>query len=650
MRPFLTLLLSTLLCTGVPAQELQLFESFTDHAVLQRNVDHPLWGWAEPGKVVRVVFGDQRLSVKADKGGRWRVSLPATPAGGPHLISVMSGKEAVLLRDVYFGDVYLLGGQSNMYWSLERIDPSGKLAADLVDPLVRELRVKLEYDAQPREHLPLDEGADRWVVGTAEGHQKFSAVGAYFANNIRREIGIPIGLLHSSWGGSRIEPWMRPQALGLDGEAQNPQDVLNPAGKTSRARFATDFPGRELPTEDLSDNAAWLADDVDVSAWPTMKLPTLWEDAGYPGVDGVFYFRRTFDLTAEQAAGKATLHLGPIDDDDFTYLNGQLVGTTSDHAAARDYEIGSGLLRVGENTLAIRVVDKKGGGGFTSGAAEKMKLSTVAGDVPLAGGYRFHIGAFRVGGDYNKVPVILYNAMIAPLKGYPLTAVLWYQGESNAGEGDNVKYSDLKKGLINDWRDVFNNPELPFYWVQLAGFKAPPTSANDPGWATLRQSQTDALELPHTGQAVITDIGEADNIHPRNKWEVGRRLSLHALRNIYEQKVQAASPVAISAQDKQFAIEIKFEELGGGLMIKNQPANDPRYNRLIEGFTVQAADGEWHFAFGILSPDSQEVAVLTPDGIGQPKKIRYAWASNPDRANLFSKDGLPVTPFELVVE
>jgi sialate O-acetylesterase len=209
MRPyFLTLLLLTFLCTCASAQNLELFESFTNHAVLQRNVDHPMWGWAKPRTVVKVLIGEHKLSVKTDKAGRWEVSLPPMGAGGPYKISVQAKSEGILLEDIYFGDVYLLSGQSNMEWQLTNSDPDGIRAQAIADPLIRELKVKKAYDGKPRQHLDIDENySEEWIVGTASGIKNFSAVGSYFAHYLRKDVDVPIGLLHSSWGGSRIEPW-----------------------------------------------------------------------------------------------------------------------------------------------------------------------------------------------------------------------------------------------------------------------------------------------------------------------------------------------------------------------------------------------------------------------------------------------------------
>ncbi|MBC6994018.1 sialate O-acetylesterase [Neolewinella lacunae] len=633
-----------LLCTCGRAQELQLFESFTNHAVLQRNTDHPLWGWARPGTVVKVLFGEQRLSVKTGKDGRWRVLLPPTPAGGPHKISVQTKREAILLEDIYFGDVYLLSGQSNMEWRLRQSDPDSSRARSIADPLIRELKVKRSYATQPLVHLDIDEATDdQWMVGTAERIGEFSGVGSYFAHYVRKEVDVPIGLLHASWGGSRIEPWMSPAALGMEAVAENAVDeIMQAAGKEGRATFATVFPGRAIPTKDEGEALGWLRADFDDSRWPTMTLPTYWEAAGYPNVDGYFYFRRTFTLTSAQAAGPATLYLGAIDDGDWTYLNGTAVGSMPNaYAEPRVYTLPAGTLRTGENTIAIRVMDGGGGGGFSASPVD-FRLETSAGAVNLAGNFRYNIGEFRAGGQPNQVPTILYNAMIAPLEGYPLTGVLWYQGESNAGPGDNERYADLMQGLVKQWRGFFKQPDLPFFWVQLANFQAAVSTPNEPGWAVLRNSQTIATALPRTGQAVITDIGEADDIHPRNKWEVGRRLSLHALKDIYGKKVQARSPVAKSAKNDAGFVVVRFAEVGGGLMVKSTD----RY-RYPTGLTIQDASGKWHFARALLDESENALFVEVPSGL-KVKTVRYNWANNPD-GNLFSKEGLPVTPFELTV-
>lgn len=641
----LLLLFSLLMATLPATAQLTFFESFTNHAVLQRNADHPLWGWAKPGQKVTVTFGDQTLKAKADKNGRWEVLLPGTAAGGPYTITAAAGRERRTLMDVYFGDVYLLSGQSNMEWQLRQSDPEGARAQAIADPLIRELKVQKAYKSTPQTHLPVDpQYGDQWLLGS-ERMGDFSAVGSYFAHYLREEVDVPIGLLHASWGGSRIEPWLSVETLGEAGKEvlAERENALAKAGRIGMANFKRNFPGRELPKEDIGEQMGWLKPDHNDVSWPKMTLPTFWEAAGYPNVDGYFYFRGTFILTADQARNGATLYLGAIDDGDWTYINGELVGSTPNaYSEPRVYKIKPGVLQAGTNKIAFRIFDGAGGGGFSASPAA-FYLETTTGKVALAGDYKYNIGEFRVDAKPNQVPTILYNAMIAPLEGYPLAGVLWYQGESNAGTGDNVKYADLKKKLITSWREFFANDDLPFYWVQLANFMAPARTADEPGWAVLRQSQTAALELPFTGQAVITDIGEADDIHPKNKWEVGRRLSLHALKGIYGKKVQAASPVIKDAVVSDGVAFLEFAETGAGLLVKS----DSRY-RNPTGFTVMDDAGEWHFAQALLNTKDNIIMLTNPAGTGI-KMIRYNWANNPD-GNLYSKEGLPVNGFEVKVE
>lgn len=644
MRIFL-FLFSLLMATLPATAQLTFFESFTNHAVLQRNVDHPLWGWATPGKKVTVTFGDQTMKTKAGKSGRWEVTLPGTTAGGPYTITAASGRERRTLLDVYFGDVYLLSGQSNMEWQLRQSDPDGSRAKAIADPLIRELKVQKAYENIPQTHLPVDpQYGDQWLLGS-EQMGNFSAVGSYFAHYLREEVDVPIGLLHASWGGSRIEPWLSAETLGDGAEEAlaEREDALAKAGRTGMANFKRNFPGRELPKKDIGEKMGWLNPDHNDISWPKMTLPTFWETAGYPKVDGYFYFRGTFFLTADQARNGATLYLGAIDDGDWTYINGELVGSTPNaYSEPRVYKIEPGVLKAGTNKVAFRIFDGAGGGGF-SASASAFYLETAAGKVSLAGEYKYNIGEFRIDAQPNQVPTILYNAMIAPLEGYPLAGVLWYQGESNSGAGDNLKYADLKKKLITSWREFFDNNDLPFYWAQLANFMDPIRTADEPGWAVLRQSQTAALELPFTGQAVITDIGEADDIHPRNKWEVGRRLSLHALKDVYGKEVQAASPILKGAVVSDGVAYLEFSETGSGLMVKS----DSRYGNPT-GFTVMDDAGEWHFAQALLNAQDNVVMIVNPTNTGI-KTIRYNWANNPD-GNLYSKEGLPMTAFEVEVE
>ncbi len=614
--------------------------------MLQRDVDHPIWGWAKRNRKITLTLDEEEYTTRADRSGKWSINLPPTTAGGPHTLTISDGRSTETLSDLHFGDVYLLSGQSNMEWRLVQSDPDSTRARAIADPLIRQVLVSKTTADTPQEHLQLSE---EWKPGTAEEIADFSAVGSYFAHYLREGgVEVPIGLLHSSWGGSRIEPWMSAEALGIDPTKAGMDEAGRARERLAQARayYTNQFPGETLPTEDSGKVQGFLDDQADLSTWGRMELPGAWEERGYANADGVFYFRRTFTLSAAQAGGEATLYLGPIDDGDETYVNGQQVGTTPDaYSEPRVYTVPASVLRVGENTLAIRVTDTGGGGGLM-GTPETLRLETAEGSLALAGEYRYRVGSISTSAQVNQVPTILYHAMIAPFQQWPLSGVLWYQGESNAGAGDATAYADQMRTLVTSWRERFGQAELPFYWVQLANFMGAPTSPNDPGWAVLRQSQTAALDVPGTGQAIITDIGEADDIHPKNKWEVGRRLSLHALKRIYGRDVQASSPVAERLAVDGDVARIYFRETGDGLTVQLQ--EDDRY-RAVKSLTVRDESGAWHWALGALDETDNVLTVLNPAGT-TVTAVRYAWFNNPDDANLFSKNGLPVTPFELTAE
>ncbi|MEL6276821.1 MAG: sialate O-acetylesterase, partial [Bacteroidota bacterium] len=284
-----------------------------------------------------------------------------------------------------------------------------------------------------------------------------------------------------------------------------------------------------------------------------------------------------------------------------------------------------------------------GGGGFT-GSPEDLKLLTANVEVPLSGAWHFQIGSFSIDFARNHTPTILYNKMLHPLAGLPLSGVLWYQGESNAGPQDAAAYEEQFKDLITHWRSVFENEHLPFYWVQLANFLAPQASPDEEGWAVLRNSQTAALSLPNTGQAVIIDIGEADDIHPRNKWEVGRRLSLHALKNVYGQNdMTASSPTVVKVEKMGPTARLLIDHAPEGLMTKND-----RYG-YAKGFVYRNQEQEWKWAMVAIQPVGNSIVVLPQLG-DEVTAVRYGWSNNPADANVFSKGGLPLTPFHVELD
>ena len=637
------LLAAAVLAVALPAQaQLRLPLVLSDGAVLQRDLPIPVWGWAAPGADVTVRLGATEDETEADAAGRWRVELPALPAGGPHVLTVTAAGETATARDLFVGDVWVLSGQSNMEWTVQNADDAAAEMAAATDPRIRHFKVPQSFAETPQDEL----AGGSWAVGSPETVGDFSAVGYFFARDLRRAgVDVPIGLLHTSWGGSRIEPWMSPEMLGYEaGDVDAVFEAEHAREAATRAQLTSAL-GGVLPTEDAGvagGEPVWAAPDLDDRDWQTIRVPGLWEGQGYPGLDGVAWYRTTVTLTEAEAAGGATLHLGMIDDGDTAWVNGAEVGRTPNaYNAERHYAVPAAALRAGENVLAVRVEDFQGGGGIYGDEA-LLALETADGARhALAGDWRFRVGVAQVGagGNQNQVPTVLWNQMVRPLTVQPVAGVLWYQGESNANTPEEAEaYAGQFQAMIEGWRAAWHDDDLPFLWVQLANFMAAPTSPDDAGtWSTLRASQSAALRLDHTAEAVIYDVGDPDDIHPTDKQTVGHRLALAARALVYGEPDLVYSGPRVSDVDvADGQVEVYFEHVGGGL--------GTRDGRALGGFALADADGRWHWADATIDGDR---VLVRSAAAPAPMAVRYAWANNPDTATLTNAEGLPAAPFEV---
>lgn len=524
---------------------LRLPRLFQSGMVLQRDTRIPVWGWAPPGASVAVTFGGTTQRAVAGADGAWTVRFPALPAGGPHTLTVEGAGARMEIPDVLVGDVWVASGQSNMEWPLARATGGPEAAAAARDPLIREFAVPHAWAEAPADDLP----GGAWAPADSAHAGAFSAVAYYFARDLRAATGVPIGIIHTSWGGANVETWTSREGLGIGDDAWAAMMAAERGREAMirdslRARIGT------LPAVDaglVDGRALWADPALDEGGWTELAVPGYWEQAGFGGMDGVAWYRTAFTLTEAEARGDARLSLGAIDDDDVTWINGVEVGRTSGYAAPRRYTVPASALRAGRNVLAIRVADGAGNGG-PYGPADAFHLETAAGRKPLAGTWRFRVGAVSIRPDgqrINKVPSYLYNRMLHPVTRYPIRGAIWYQGESNANnDAQAAAYAPLFAGLIRDWRRAWGIGDFPFLWVQLPNFGGmdaePPARA---GWATLRESQTAALALPNTGQVVAIDVGEAADLHPPHKEPVGRRLALVARRVAYGERVADSGPI-----------------------------------------------------------------------------------------------------------
>ena len=617
---------------------LRLPRLFQDGMVLQRDVRVPVWGWANAGTIVQVTLASNTARAVTDTSGAWRVELPALRAGGPHVLTVSADSASLILRDVLIGDVWIASGQSNMEWPLSAATGGEAAIANAHDPQLREFAVPHSWAELPQDDL---EGGS-WLSADPQRAGRFSAVGYFFARELRRTIGVPIGIIHTSWGGSAIETWLSKESLGMsDNEwtalLRNERERETAFRDTLRARIG------DLPSTDLglvAGRAVWADPQLDDTQWTTITVPSLWEQAGYAGLDGSAWYRTTFALSDAAANQGIRLGLGRIDDDDITWVNGIEVGRTQGYSVLRTYDVPPSALRAGSNVLAVRVNDGGGGGGLYGDTAQ-FYIDVNGTRRPLAAPWRFKVGAvsFRADGQrVNKVPTVLYNRMVYPLQNYPIKGVIWYQGESNANNDAQARaYRAQFAQLINGWRREWRGAQadFPFLWVQLPNFgtadRLPPATA---AWAHLRESQAAALSLPNTGQVVAIDVGDPGDIHPRDKEPVGTRLAAVAQRIAYGATVLASGPTYRQHTVRGNTVIVEFSDVGGGLVSRSGEA--------VRGFAIAAADRNWVWADAHI--EDGRVIVSSPR-VPIPIAVRYAWSNSPDQPSLFNREGWPAAPF-----
>ena len=604
---------------------------FTDHAVLQRGQQLPVWGWSAPGDKVHVTLDQQALDGLAGPDGRWQVTFTPLAAGGPYTLTAV-GAQSVTASDLLIGDVWLCSGQSNMEFTVNGVKNADAevAAADL--PQIRQFTGTKRFAMTPQ---TLTGGG--WAVCSPTSVRNFTAVGYFFGRELNHELKVPIGLVNASWGGTRIEAWTSAEGLAATKRSADELAVL--ADHVAKPN-ADDFATQMLHWwETASPSEGRDGVDHADAAWPEVNQPGNWESNGLPDFDGIVWFRRTVEVPAEQAGLAATLRLGPIDDQDTTWLNGTEVGATSAWNQPRVYAIPAGLLKAGRNVLAIRVLDTGGAGGLF-GKPEDMHLDIGTVSLPLAGPWHREKGkalkdlpATPARFDNPNLVTGLSNGMIEPLVPMALAGAIWYQGEANAGVGSG--YDVLMPGMIADWRKRFKQPDLPFGMVQLANFMAAQTTPveDGSGWAYLRNTQLQTFTtVPHTGMAVITDIGDATDIHPKNKQDVGKRLAMWALHDVYgKAEVARSGPIFKAATVDNGTLRVTFSDTTGGLVAKGE----------LNGFAIAAGNGPWVAAQARI--DGETVIISSPQ-VAAPTKVRYAWGNNPP-CSLFNGAGLPASPF-----
>ncbi|MFA0964979.1 sialate O-acetylesterase [Roseivirga sp. BDSF3-8] len=637
----LRLVLLLICFTTAPAYaEVSLPRLISDGMVLQRDTELTIWGYAHKGERVTVSFRGSNYTALTDKDGRWSVKMKPQKPGGPYAMQIR-GKNRIELTNILVGDVWLCSGQSNMehYLGRHSIRYADEIAA-ANNTRIRQIKIPNNpVFIQPAYDVP--EGV--WLPATADHILDFSVVAYFFAKHLQEQYDVPIGIINSSVGGSPIEAWISEEGLkefpDFIATLNENKDTAYVYGTNRRADSINRERAKTLPEDQgLAGDKKWYEPAYTPKNWSRINVPGYWEDQGVRDLNGVVWYRREIEIPADMAEKPALIEMGRIVDADGMYVNGEKIGSTGYQYPQRRYHVPSGLLKAGKNTLAIRVVNNWGKGGFVP---DKPYYLATAGDTLDLKGY-WH---YKVGAAYpvpppppksiamRNQPGSFYNGMIAPLTNFAIKGAVWYQGESNAGRPE--QYGELLPALINDWRRQWEMPDMPFLYAQLPNFMEVNYLPAESSWARLRESQLRALALPHTGMAVTIDLGEWNDIHPGNKKPVGDRLALAARHVAYgEDDITYSGPLFRSAEVQGNKVVLSFDHAVSGLVSRD---GEP-----LRWFAIAGEDKKFEWARAEIRGDK---VVVWSDGIDEPQYLRYAWSDNPDKVNFYNSEGLPASPF-----
>jgi sialate O-acetylesterase len=635
--PLLTLmlLLSWSVCANVRLPKL-----ISDGMVLQRDANVKVWGWADANERIKIDFAGKSYTTTADAAGDWFILLPSMPAGGPFRM-VISANNQLVIKDILIGDVWVCSGQSNMETTMERVSPRyPEELANVKNDFIRYFAVPNKFDFKTPQK-DLDRGS--WQSVSPATIPGFSAVAYFFAKDLYAKYQVPVGLIMSALGGSPAECWMSEEALKAFPhyyeEAQKFKDdaLIRRIQSEDAKRIGTWYADAWRTDDGMTGSPRWFVEKLNTTDWNEMNIPGYWADGSLGMVNGVVWFRKDIEVPAAMAGKEAKLLLGCIVDADSVYVNGVFVGTVSYQYPPRRYTVPAGLLKSGINNITVRVINNRGRGGFVPN--KDYCLSAGGQSIDLTGAWKYKLGTklLPLAGEtfIRWKPVGLYNAMLHPLLNYRIKGVIWYQGESNVKNPE--EYKTLFPAMIKNWRQDWKQGDFPFLFVQLANFMEAKNEPTESSWAALRDAQRLTLSLPNTAMAVAIDIGEWNDIHPLNKKDVGGRLALAAQKVAYgDNSVVYSGPTLESMHFKGKKAILTFGNVGSGLMVKG--GESPGY------FAIAGADGKFSWASAKMK--GNRIIVWNKTVIA-PAKVRYAWADNPEGANLYNKEGLPASPFEV---
>jgi Domain of unknown function (DUF303). len=614
--------------------QISLPKVFGDSMVLQRDIRIPVWGNAVPGAQIVAQLGNSVAKVKTDKTGKWLVRFPKFKAGGPYTLTIAEvGKQAkIQYNDILIGDVWLASGQSNMDLHVQQAQDAKSEIAKANYPQIRFIIVGQDIKLTPQNDIL----SGTWKVCNPTNVQDFSAVAYFFARKIHLDQNVPIGIVQPSRGGTPVEAWTSREKLlssPITRARTLSNDTLTPnhLGRDSLSWIRI----WDIVYHPQNNNDKIIpSTDYDDSAWRMVEMPRLIKDFGIGAYEGMMWMRKKV-LLPETFVGKdLTLNIGHPEMSYSLYFNGvEICKSVWNSSQSHSYTIPAGIVKNGENTIVIRIAMIWGNGGINP-PAEDMYLADGKAKISLAGSWKYQKGlepAFPKIFNYQYCPIVLYNSMLHPLIPFGIKGFLWYQGEANDSAAYN--YRKLFPMMISDWRKRWGQGDLPFLYVQLPNYKKVQAEPAESEWAELREAQAMTLSQPNTGMACTIELGEADNIHPTNKQEVGRRLALIAEKQVYKQNVIALGPMFDSFNINRGEVSIRFSNTANGLKSSD--------GKEIAGFAIAGSDKHFYWAKATIIGD---LVVVSSDKVTNPVAVRYAWADNPV-CNLVNSEGLLAVPF-----
>ena len=628
----------SLLITSTAYCQVRLPKLIGDGMVLQRDTKIKIWGWSAPNETISLEFINIKYKIKANKQGNWELQLSNLKAGGPYTMKIQASN-SIEINNILIGDVWLCSGQSNMAMTVDQVrNLYENDIASSENKFIRNFEVPREYEFNIQR---TDLSGGSWKAANPSNVPKFSAAAYFFAKELYAKYKIPIGMINSSYGGTPIHAWISEEALKPFPASYNEIEALkNPEFVKSIENKDIELEKNWnasvlLNDEGLVKKGNWISNSTDTQDWQEAKIPGLWNGTSIEKVSGVVWYKKEIEVSKNLASNESILRLGTLMGADSTYVNGKLVGNVKDQWSARKYQIPANTFVEGKNTITIRFVKKRGNGGFVDG----LPYALISKDetINLDGIWKYKIGA-KLDALPNTVnlkwkPTSLHNSMIQPLKKYAVKGTIWYQGEGNAGKPK--EYAQLLPTLIRELRRVFDNPKMPFLYVQLPNYMAIKELPSESNWALLRETQLQTLSVPHTGMATTIDLGEWNDIHPHKKKEVGTRLALVAQNIVYgDSKVICYGPKYESMQIEKDKIILTFSTFGSTLLFKGEGTH--------ANFAIAGADKK--FVWAETKIENGKIIVWSA-AIPNPVAVRYAWADNPEGEKIFNTTGLPASPF-----